>query len=140
MTFPSPHDLDEPFDPLEARLCAMADPPVPAGLEARLLANLNAQRTPPRFRRPWAQWAVAAAALIAAGLITLTVWRRSPAQMPGAMRPMASESTAPTSAVALAQESPVNPEVADLAAFRWPVTEQPPLTASIATVSRVLDP
>jgi hypothetical protein len=139
MTFPGPHDQDEPFDPLGARLRALPDPPVPARLEARLLANLNVQVTRPRFPRPWARWAVAAAALIAAGFITLTVWPRSRTQMPEALRQKASESTPPTSALALAQRSPGSPEAADVPAFRWPVQEQSPLTASIATVSRVLD-
>jgi len=63
---------------LERRLRALPEPPVPEGLEARLLAAIPADvGAVPRWRRP-ALWWGAGAALAACLVIALLSWRRRP--------------------------------------------------------------
>jgi hypothetical protein len=63
---------------LEQRLRALPEPPVPEGLEARLLAAIPADVVcVPRWRRPALLWG-AAAALAACLVIALLSWPRRP--------------------------------------------------------------
>src|SRR5688572_25756127 len=70
---------DRSAESLEARLRALPQPPVPAGLEARLLAAI------PAPRRRWAVWAVAA--LAAACLLAALAWPRRDGAGPGPREP-----------------------------------------------------
>src|SRR5262245_35735495 len=79
---------DRSPEALEARLRALPRPPVPDGLEARLLAGVPAALPVPRRR--WPIWAGAAAALAAACLLAVLAWPgrhgKDPAPTPGASK------------------------------------------------------
>src|SRR5947207_2007566 len=74
MTHPEqPPNPGRSSESLEARLRALPQPPVPADLEARLLAAIPPARPAPRRR--WAVWAGVAGALAAACLLAVLAWR-----------------------------------------------------------------
>jgi WD40 repeat protein len=71
---------DRSPESLEARLRALPRPHVPAGLEARLLATIPADRPIPRRRR--AAWIGAVGTLAAACLLAVLVWPRRSGKVP----------------------------------------------------------
>jgi hypothetical protein len=75
-----PENPDPSPEALEARLRALPRPPVPAGLESRLLAAIPADRPTPRRR--WAGWVGVAAAVAAACLLAVLAWPRREAKGP----------------------------------------------------------
>jgi hypothetical protein len=74
-----PENADQSPELLEARLRALPQPPVPAGLEARLLAAIPADR--PTQRRRWAG-RVGVAAMAAACVLAVLAWPRREAKGP----------------------------------------------------------
>lgn len=139
MKLPDRDDPDGAPDRLAARLRAMPDPPVPNGLEARLLSCLNAEVHPPRAARRRVRWAVAAGGVIAAGVAGLVHGPRPPGDLPDESPPSASGPVAPSAVPAVARGSGPETETPDLPGFRWPIQERSPLTASIAAVGQMLD-
>ena len=65
---------DQSLEALEARLRALPQPPIPADLEARLLATIPAERSIPRRR--WGIRVGAIGALAAACLLVAIAWPR----------------------------------------------------------------
>jgi hypothetical protein len=139
----SPHELNpEPsLRAIEARLRALPDPPVPAGLEHRLLAAIP---TPVAMRGPsdaaferqgW--WAVASAvaALAAVGLLAIFSWHAGDEKHITATAPAADEFTG----IVL---SPVDRRIlqgAGVSTFRWPVHESPTLRGPASIPHDLLD-
>jgi hypothetical protein len=126
---------DRSPEALEARLRALPPPPVPTGLEARLLAAIPAAR--PRRPRRWAVWfggALAAACLLAA---LARYGRPGPGQVP---RPAGSGLAAhgvprpeeePHGSAAWWQARRVLDE-REIPPFAWPLSETSTLRVSIA--------
>jgi hypothetical protein len=122
-------------DPLAERLRALPAPPVPPGLEARLLAAV------PSARRRW-RWAGVAAALAAACLVavfaratrddtkpvTPETARRAPHRPP-------QESVAVASRVKTRHD----PDLTDLPTFAWPLEQPSSLSARAAIPPDLLD-
>jgi hypothetical protein len=126
---PSP---DRSPEELETRLRALPPPPVPAGLEARLLAAIPGQLPVPRRR--WAVWAGVAAALAAACLLAVLAWRRERND------PVPGPDTGPSARVAPAwPETRRVQEGADLPPFSWPLEETSPLKASTSIPPDLLE-
>src|SRR5262249_42530900 len=127
---------------LEARLRALPQPPVPPGLEARLLASIPAKLPAPR--RNWAV-GVGVAGVLAACLVALLAWLGRDGKGP-APRPRSAE---------LSRQDPRRPPDDNAGsawletrrvlgggeppAFTWPLEETPPLTASTAIAPDLLD-
>ena len=130
---------DRSPESLEARLRALPRPPVPAGLEARLLADIP-------VRRRWAAWAGAAGAFAAACVLVALAWPRRAGDDPV-------PSTGPGAAAGRVARQP--PDVtAGIAAWRggrrvldgaeprpffWPLREAPPVRAWTGDLSDLLD-
>jgi hypothetical protein len=129
----SPNELnpDPSHRALEARLRALPDPPVPAGLESRLLAAIPTEvmRSRPAdrafARQGWLAVASAVAALAAVGLLTVFSWQHGDEKHVTAVAPAADD----LMGVVL---SPVDEQIlhgAGDSTFRWPVQESPPVRA-----------
>jgi hypothetical protein len=129
---PETPSAGRPPEKLEARLRALPPPPVPDGLEARLLAAVPAQRPAPRRR--WAVW-VGLAAAAAACLLAFVAWLGRDGKGP-APRPELPERV---------EEAPARPpdgaawwlarrdlDEAETPAFAWPLEETPPVTVAAA--------
>src|SRR5262245_53133901 len=78
-------DPDRSPESLEARLRALTQPPVPIGLEARLLATIPAGMPIPQRRR--AGWVGLVGALAAACLLAVLAWPRRQDNNPGPSPP-----------------------------------------------------
>jgi hypothetical protein len=139
----SPNELNpEPsHQSLEARLRALPAPPVPAGLEGRLLATIPAERTRRGpsdrafARQGW--WAVAStvAALTAVGLLAVFSWQG------GNEKHVTAASPAADGLVGIVL-SPVDERIlqgAGDSTFRWPVQESPPVRALSPIPRELLD-
>jgi hypothetical protein len=124
---------------LEARLRALPQPPVPAGLETRLLADIPA-------RRRWAGWVGAAGAFAAACVLVALAWPRraddNPAPGPG---PGAAEHQVtrrpPDAAAGIAawREGRRVLEGAEPRPFSWPLRESSPVRVWTAIPPDLLD-
>jgi hypothetical protein len=129
---------------LEARLRALPQPPVPPGLEARLLAAVPPGRSAPRRR--WAVWVGVAAALAAACWLAALTWPRrgdtGPAPSPSG-RDFAHQVTprppSESPGVAAWARAGRDPEGAELPPFTWPLEEAPPVTVATALSPDLLE-
>lgn len=134
---PSP---DRSPEPLEARLRALPQPPVPPGLEARLLATVPAAMPAPRRR--WGVWVGMAGALAAACLLAALAWPERDGQGPGpetnATSPPVTPRT-PDAAGVASLGARRNPDGAETTIFTWPVEETSPLRVSTAIYPDLLD-
>jgi hypothetical protein len=120
-------------EPLEARLRALPRLPVPAGLEARLLAAVPAARPAPRRR--WGVWAGVAGALVAACLLAVLAWPKGDGKGPGPevsvptprVTPRPTDDSADLAALLKARR---DLDEAETTPFSWPLPETPPVTAA----------
>jgi hypothetical protein len=118
-------------EPLEARLRALPQPPVPADLEARLLAAIPPAGPVPRRR--WAVWAGVAGALAAACLLAVLAWRGRDGKAP-APSPQKTDSArqAPSrppeeDGIAAWREARRVADGEELPPFTWPLDEPAPV-------------
>lgn len=132
------------LDPLEARLRALPPPPVPAGLEARLLATIPAVRPTPSRR--WVVWVGVTAAVAAACVVVVLTWpkRDGGNPNPGPENRESANHVAPrpsddSDRLAAWRESRRGLDRAEPAPFAWPLQETTPLTGSTAIPSDLLD-
>jgi hypothetical protein len=136
---PETPSAGRPADSLEAQLRALPPPPVPDGLEARLLAAIPAPRPAPRRR--WAVW-VGVAGAAAACLLAVLAWLGRDGKNPGP-RPEPPER---------ALEAPTRPpdafawwlarrdlDEAETPPFAWPLEETPPVTVAAARAPDLLN-
>jgi hypothetical protein len=150
-------DPDRSLESLESRLRALPRPPVPAELEARILAASSA-KVPNPMPRPARAWrrrhlAVGAAASIAVAVACLLAVRFRPG--------LGVKITAPTfvanaegndSAHEATPQQPghspgtiswlkarQDPDGAEIPTFIWPIREKPPLMVSTSLRSDLLD-
>jgi hypothetical protein len=137
-------NLDRSLDSLEARLRALPPPPVPAGLEARLLAATPARLPTPRRR--WGARAIAVAGLAAAGLLAILAWPGRDGNNviigPPTSQTAAKVSPRPTeepNSMAALLKAQRDLDEADPPSFTWPLPPTPPLTLSTATPADLLD-
>jgi hypothetical protein len=130
-------------DALAARLRALPRPPVPAGLEARLLAAIPAGRPVPR--RHWAVWIGAVGALAAACLLAVLAWLGrdaiNPAPKPGAIESVRQDTPRPPDAAGVPAWLAARRilDGAEPPPFTWPVPESPPVTLSTSIPPDLLD-
>jgi hypothetical protein len=68
---------DQSLESLEAQLRALPQPPIPADLEARLLATIPAKRSTPRRH-----WGIRVGVLAAACLLAVIAWPRGDGNRP----------------------------------------------------------
>ncbi|HKI41373.1 MAG TPA: hypothetical protein VKA66_13520 [Mycobacterium sp.] len=144
----------------------MPQPPVPADLEARLLATIPAEMPIPRRR--WAIWAGVVGPLAAACLLAVFAWPRgvgnhpvprsgtaksqhwvtvpSPGTIASADAPGAGLPTPPTirpsdnsAEIAAWAEARRVLNGAEPATFIWPIQEKSPITVSISIPADLLD-
>jgi hypothetical protein len=138
-------------DSLPERLRALPAPPVPDGLEARLLAAIPAPR--PTLRRRWAAWVVAAGALAAACLLAALAWQGRDGERAVRLVPT-SKSVDPSRNATLVSPPAPRPaddsaaawrqtrrllDGADVPAFTWPLPEAPPRTVSASPPADLLN-
>jgi hypothetical protein len=135
---------DRSPEALAARLRALPQPPVPDGLEARLLAAIPAGRPVPR--RHWAAWVGAVGALAAACLLAVLVWLGrdavNPAPKPGTVEAARQDTPRPPDDRAGVPAWLVARRILDGAEpppFTWPVPGSPPVTPSTAIPPDLLD-
>jgi hypothetical protein len=132
MQSPDELNLDPSQRAIEARLRALPDPPIPAGLEGRLLAAIPTpvamRGSSPRVAARQGWWAVAStvAALTAVGLLAVFSWHEGNEKQVTAAAPAADEFTG----IVL---SPVDRRIlqgAGVSTFHWPVHELPTMRGS----------
>jgi hypothetical protein len=154
------HNMHSPENPkpgqspeaLEARLRALPDPPVPAGLEARLLAAIPttvATGVPvgvPVARQEW--FAVASTIGALAAVCLLAIFARhagdDTSEVPGhrVSPPPAQISSQPANEFAGVVLSPIDSRIlkgAGMSTFRWPIQEISPIRASPSVPRGLLD-
>jgi hypothetical protein len=135
---------DRSPESLAARLRALPPPPVPADLEARLLAAVPPERPIPRRR--WSVWVVVAGALAAACLVAVLAWPRRDGRHP-VPGPEKSESARqlpprpPDDSAGLAAwlEARRNQDEAEPATFSWPLPETSPVQSPTSIPPDLLD-
>jgi hypothetical protein len=135
---------DRPREALEARLRALPQPPVPADLEARLLATIPAAVPGPR-RHP-AVWVGVGGALAAACLLAVLAWSGRDGERPVPSPPTsASALQAPSRPPDGAAGLPVwlearrNPDGPDMPPFTWPLEEKSAFKVSTSIPPDLLD-
>ena len=124
-------DPDRTPEALAARLRALGAPPVPAGLEARLLADIPAER--PTARRRWAVAAGLVGALAAACVLALLAWpRRDVQRSPGTSPVVRQHTPRPPDDDRIVgwREARQVLDVTATPTFNWPLQETPPLRRS----------
>ena len=138
---PSPSHSPES---LEARLRALPQPPVPEGLEARLLAAGPARGPAPRRR--WAVRALVAGALAAACLLAVLAWQRRDGKAPtfGPAKHEVAHKVTPRPpdgppGMAAWVRAGRDPEAAELPPFTWPLGEAPAATMAAAISPDLLE-
>jgi hypothetical protein len=119
-------------------------PPIPADLEARLLAAIPAQLPIPQRR--WAAWAGAVGTLAAACVLVVLAWPgrdnkntvpSPPTSQPAAqVKPRPPEGPASIAALLKARRDLDEPEPPT---FTWPLPETPPITLSTSIPPDLLD-
>ena len=134
---------DRSAEALEERLRALPPPTVPDGLEARLLANIPAER--PTARRRWAVWVGVAGALAAACLLAVLAWPRRDGHPPAPSPPKEAVKHVPPrppdgpAAVAAWREARRVLDGAEMPSFTWPLGETLPLRGSTPVPPDLLD-
>jgi hypothetical protein len=132
---------------LEARLRALPQPPVPAGLEARLLATIPAAIPIPQ--RHWGVWVGALGASAAACLVVVLAWPGRVGKNPVLSYPASQSARLPTpptprppddsaSIPALREARRVLDET-ETPMFTWPLPETLPITLSTSIPPDLLD-
>ncbi len=128
---------------LEARLRALPRPPVPAGLEARLLAAIPAER--PVVRRRAIRF-VAAGALAAACLLAVLAWPRRdgeksiPSLPTGeSVRQVITRPPDDGAGVPTWREARRVLDGAEMPPFTWPIEETSPIAVSTSLPPDLLD-
>src|SRR5262249_47205663 len=128
---------------LEARVRGLPAPPIPAGLESRLLSSVPA--TIPTSLPRWPRYSGALAAIAAAVVLAVVVWQLRPGKSAIQGPP------APNSARVVQADSPSALDVAadpsarrildepELPLFSWPIQETSPMRASTSIASDRLD-
>jgi hypothetical protein len=135
---------DRSSESLEARLRALAQPRVPADLEARLLATIPAEMPTPRRR--WAVWAGVAASLAAASLVAMLPWPRDDGVTP-VPRPPSSDvvrqatprPAADSASIAAWREAGRGQDGAKALTFNWPLPETSLIRAGSSIPPDLLD-
>jgi hypothetical protein len=129
---------------LEARLRALPPPPVPADLEARLLAAIPAAVPVPTRRR--AAWAGAVGALAAACLLAVLAWPRRDGKdaIPSTSADAPAHQVAPrlpddSASLAAWREARRGLGGAEPPSFTWPLEETSLITASPSIPRDLLD-
>jgi hypothetical protein len=117
---------------------------VPAGLEARLLAAIPAERLTPR--RHWAVRVGLAGALAAACLLAVLAWRGRDGQGPvpipekrDSAHQVTPQPLGNDAGIAAWRESRRVPDDPEMPPFAWPLEETSPTTASTAIPPDLLD-
>src|SRR5262249_48766114 len=133
-----------PREALAARLRALPQPPVPADLEARLLATIPAAMPGPRRRR--AVWVGVGGALAAACLLAILAWSGHDREKPVPNPPTsASAFQAPSRPPDGSAGSPDwlearrNPDGPDMPPFTWPLEEKSAFKVSTSIPPDLLD-
>jgi|SRR5579864_984523 len=129
---------------LEARLRALPQPPVPAGLETRLLAAIPVEM--PFVQRYWAVCVRVAGALAAACLVALLAWPRGDTKAP-VPRPGTSDSAHQAKPRPPREHDPVATRLlagrdldgAGTPTFTWPLEERSPMRVSTSISADLLD-
>jgi hypothetical protein len=135
---------DASADPLELRLRTLPQPPVPAGLEARLLARIPTAR--PGIR-PRVAWRAAAAGLTAASLLGVLAWtgagrHERPSDPPARLDVGGRDSVSPEPDRAQTVawlEARRTLQGAETPAFRWPLRQVQSLRISSSIPADLLD-
>jgi hypothetical protein len=134
---------DRSPEALEARLRDLPQPPVPPGLEARLLAAIPGKLPAPR--RNWAV-GLGVAGVLAACLLAFLAWLgrdgKGPAPRPPSTEFSHQDIPRPpddTPVVAAWLETRRVLEGGEPPAFAWPLEETPPFTVSTAITPNLFD-
>jgi hypothetical protein len=134
---------DPSLESLEARLRALPQPPIPADLEARLLATIPAKRSLPRR---WGVRVGAIGALVAACLLVVIVWPRRDRDLP-ITRPNTIESVQKatprppddSARMASMRSARIVFDEAEPSTFTWPLPEPSPIRFSASIPADLLD-
>jgi hypothetical protein len=129
------------LESLETRLRALPPLPVPAELEACLLAAIPTEipcQEPiaDSSRRRWISWAGLAGALAAACLLVMLVWLRNHGKETELVKK--NEGSSSNGNPSLNREARQDPG-ASLGTFNWPLEESSPMLASTAIPPDLLD-
>jgi hypothetical protein len=127
---------DRSAESLEARLRALPQPPIPGGLEARLLAAIPLKR---RSRRRWLVLVGVASALAAACLLAVFArpGRNGTNRVPGPPAEEIAEQGTPrlpddSAGITAWSQTRRVLDGAEPPPFTWPLSETPPFTATSA--------
>jgi hypothetical protein len=135
---------DRPLEALEAQLRALPQPPIPADLEARLLATIPAELSRPQRR--WGVWVGVLGTLAAACVLAVIAWPRPNAEhpIPSSKRIASAPQAIPRPPVdsagiaSLRASRPIVDE-AEPPTFTWPLPEPSPLRFSNSIPPDLLD-
>ena len=133
---------DPSLELLEARLRTLPRPPIPADLEARLLAAIPAKRSIPPRR--WGVRVGAISALAAACLLAVIAWPWSggkysaPKTIPSASQ-VASRPTEDSAPIASLRADRQVLDEAEPPTFTWPLPESSPIRFSASIPADLLD-
>jgi hypothetical protein len=136
-----PEKSEKP-DSLEARLRSLPPPPVPIGLEARLLAGIAAK---PMIRQwHWTQWVGGVGAFAAACLLIVLAWPKGEGQKAVLDPKDRVTTTSPTPTVPPRSpkgtlQAQREPDDSKLPPFAWPVDEAIHVTLSSSIPSDLLN-
>jgi hypothetical protein len=132
---------DRSPEALEKSLRALPQPPVSAGLEARLLANIPAGM--PVSRRRWVVWMGVAGAMAAACLAAMVEWQAGDGEnLPGKRTinvAVTRNTPLESNGIASWREARRVMDGAELPAFAWPLGETPPITVFTSIHPDLLD-
>ena len=137
-------DPDRSPESLEARLRALPQPPLPADLEARLLAAIPAARPIPRRLR--GVWTGVLVGLAAACLAAVLAWPRRDGRqpLPGPEKSEAAHQLSPrapddSADIAAWLAARGNLDEAETPTFTWPLPETPPVRLPASIPPDLLD-
>jgi hypothetical protein len=138
------NNLQQSPESLEDRLRALPQPPVPDGLEARLLSGIPNQLLAPRRR--WPIWVGVAGVLAAACLLVVLTWPRRDRKEPIPSVPRneivrGAVPRAPDDSDSLAawREAHRTLDGEQIPAFNWPLAETSSVTISTAISDDTLE-